>query len=150
MLDMIETALRTNGFLFQRIDGQKSLEQRTRALDAFNNDPICTVMLASIGSVAEGYGHAFIFTMNSDCAHFSMRPRRVDLAAANYVHLVEPHWNPMLEEQALDRVHRIGQTRDVMTIRYIVSNSIETVRPFSRNSFILPLLVLLCRGLTHL
>ena len=55
MLDMIETALRTNGFLFQRIDGQKSLEQRIRALDAFNNDPTCTVMLASIGSVAEGY-----------------------------------------------------------------------------------------------
>jgi hypothetical protein len=67
MLDMIETALRTNGFLFQRIDGQKSLEQRTRALDAFNNDPTCTVMLASIGSVAEGYDHAFLFTMNSDC-----------------------------------------------------------------------------------
>jgi hypothetical protein len=52
--DMIETALRTNGFLFQRIDGQKSLEQRIRALHAFNNDPTCTVMLASIGSVAEG------------------------------------------------------------------------------------------------
>jgi len=133
MLDMIETALRTNGFSFQRIDGQKSLEQRTRALDAFNNDPTCTVMLASIGSVAEGYGHAFIFTMNSNwCAHFSMRSLRVDLAAANYVHLVEPHWNPMLEEQALDRVHRIGQTREVTTIRYIVNNSIETVRPFSR------------------
>ena len=59
-----------------------------------------------------------------------MRSLRVDLAAANYVHLVEPHWNPMLEEQALDRVHRIGQTRDVMTIRYIVNDSIETVRPF--------------------
>jgi SWI/SNF-related matrix-associated actin-dependent regulator of chromatin subfamily A3 len=145
---MIETALRTNGFLFQRIDGQKSLEQRIRALHAFNNDPTCTVMLASIGSVAEGYGLAFIFTMNSDCAHFSMRSRRVDLAAANYVHLVEPHWNPMLEEQALDRVHRIGQTRDVMTIRYIVNNSIETVRPFSRNSWILPLLVLLSEAHT--
>jgi hypothetical protein len=65
MLDMIETALRTNGFLFQRIDGQKSLERRIRALDAFNNDPTCTIMLASIGSVAEGYDHAFIFTMNS-------------------------------------------------------------------------------------
>src|SRR5271154_2772789 len=121
MLDMIETALRTNGFLFQRIDGQKSLEQRIRALEAFNDDPTCTVMLASIGSVAEGYGYSFIFTMNSDCvAHFSVLSLRVDLAVANYVHLVEPHWNPMLEEQALDRVHRIGQTRDVMTIRYIV------------------------------
>jgi hypothetical protein len=36
----------------------------------------------------------------------------------------------MLEEQALDRVHRIGQNRDVVTIRYIVKDSIEIVRPF--------------------
>jgi hypothetical protein len=72
MLDMIETALRTNGFSFQRIDGQKSLEQRIRALDAFNDDPTCTVMLASIGSVAEGYDHVFIFPMNSDCVLTSL------------------------------------------------------------------------------
>ncbi|KAH0541601.1 hypothetical protein FGG08_003949 [Glutinoglossum americanum] len=60
MLDRIEPALRVNGFLFQRIDGQKSLEQRISALDAFNNDPAFTVMLASIGSIAEGYDHTFI------------------------------------------------------------------------------------------
>ena len=59
MLDMIENALRMSGFLFQRIDGQKSLQQRARALYAFNNNPTCTVMLASIGSVAEGYDHTF-------------------------------------------------------------------------------------------
>ncbi|CAI7676623.1 unnamed protein product [Penicillium palitans] len=38
---------------------------------------------------------------------------------------MEPQWNPMLEEQSLNRVHRIGQTRDVIVNRYIVSNSIE-------------------------
>lgn len=74
MLDMIETALRMNGFLFQRIDGQKSLNQRARALDTFNNDSTCTVMLASIGSVAEGYDHTFhINNEQSLCANFSMR-----------------------------------------------------------------------------
>ena len=57
MLDMIEIALRNNRFLFKRIDGQKSLNERTEALDTFNMDPSCTVMLASIGSVAEGYDH---------------------------------------------------------------------------------------------
>jgi SWI/SNF-related matrix-associated actin-dependent regulator of chromatin subfamily A3 len=57
MLDMIEPALRTNGFSFQRIDGQKSLEQRIRALNIFNNDPASTIMLASIGSIAEGYDY---------------------------------------------------------------------------------------------
>ena len=55
MLDMIEIALQKENISFKRIDGQKSLEERTEALDIFNTDPSCTVMLASIGSVAEGY-----------------------------------------------------------------------------------------------
>ena len=53
--------------------------------------------------------------------------RRVDLTAANHVHLLEPHWNPMAEAQAVDRVHRIGQSREVITTRYIIRDSIETV-----------------------
>lgn len=52
---------------------------------------------------------------------------RVDLTAANHVHLLEPHWNPMVEAQAVDRVHRIGQSREVLTTRYITRDSIETV-----------------------
>lgn len=55
---------------------------------------------------------------------------RVDLTAASHVHIIEPQWNPMIEAQALDRVHRIGQTRDVVTTRYIIRNSIETVSLF--------------------
>ena len=55
---------------------------------------------------------------------------RVDLTAANHVHLLEPHWNPMAEAQAIDRVHRIGQNREVFTTRYIIRDSIETVRFF--------------------
>ena len=53
---------------------------------------------------------------------------RVNLTAASIVHLMEPHWNPMVEAQAVDRVHRIGQTQEVTVIRYIVPNSVETVR----------------------
>lgn len=52
---------------------------------------------------------------------------RIDLVAANHVHLLEPHWNPMVEAQAVDRVHRIGQSREVLTTRYITRDSIETV-----------------------
>jgi SWI/SNF-related matrix-associated actin-dependent regulator of chromatin subfamily A3 len=52
---------------------------------------------------------------------------RLDLTAASRVHLLEPQWNPMAEEQALDRVHRLGQTREVQAIRYIVRDSIEEV-----------------------
>jgi SWI/SNF-related matrix-associated actin-dependent regulator of chromatin subfamily A3 len=54
MLDLIETGLRLNGFSFRRVDGQTSLEGRMAALDTFQNDPACTVLLASIGSIAEG------------------------------------------------------------------------------------------------
>lgn len=42
---------------------------------------------------------------------------------ATRVHIVEPGWNPMLERQALDRVHRLGQTGEVISISYVVSSS---------------------------
>ena len=51
----------------------------------------------------------------------------IDLTAACRIHLMEPQWNPMAEEQALDRVHRIGQTQPVIAIRYIVNESVEEV-----------------------
>jgi SNF2 family DNA or RNA helicase len=40
---------------------------------------------------------------------------------------MEPQWNPMTEEQALDRVYRLGQRREVLALRYIVKDSIEEV-----------------------
>ncbi|KAL9093836.1 MAG: hypothetical protein Q9165_003759 [Trypethelium subeluteriae] len=49
----------------------------------------------------------------------------IDLTAASRIHLLEPQWNPSLEDQALARVHRIGQTRPVTTIRYVMQDSIE-------------------------
>lgn len=52
---------------------------------------------------------------------------RLNLTAANHVFLMEPQWNPMVEDQALDRVHRIGQTKEVTTVRYIVKNTLEKV-----------------------
>jgi SNF2 family DNA or RNA helicase len=59
---------------------------------------------------------------------------RINLTAASIVHLVEPHWNPMVEAQAIDRVYRIGQTQEVTVIRYIVPTSVETVSgPFFAN-----------------
>jgi len=54
MLDLIQQALQKHGFRFQRIDGKTSLENRSKAFDQFDNDPTCTIMLASIGSAGEG------------------------------------------------------------------------------------------------
>lgn len=56
MLDLIEQALHGAQIEFQRIDGQTSLEGRRNAMLDFNERSNCTVMLATIGSVAEGYG----------------------------------------------------------------------------------------------
>ncbi|KAK5215637.1 hypothetical protein LTR96_011220 [Exophiala xenobiotica] len=52
-------------------------------------------------------------------------PSSLDLTAASRAYLLEPQWNPMIEEQALSRIHRLGQTREVSTIRYRVRNSFE-------------------------
>ncbi len=52
---------------------------------------------------------------------------RLNLTAANHVFLMEPQWNPMIEDQALDRVYRIGQKKEVTTTRYIVKKTLEEV-----------------------
>ncbi|KAL6821028.1 SNF2 family N-terminal domain-containing protein [Trichoderma sp. SZMC 28015] len=104
MVDLTQQCLEANGFVCARIDGQLSLEGRSKAIKRFNLDLKCTVMLATIGSAAEG----------------------IDLTAANNVHLLEPHWNPMIEAQALDRVHRIGQSREVLVTKYVTKDTIET------------------------
>jgi SNF2 family DNA or RNA helicase len=54
MLDLIANALAQHGFQFQRIDGQSSLQQRNVAIQQLNDNPACTIMLASIGSAGEG------------------------------------------------------------------------------------------------
>ena len=105
MLSLIELALYSEGLSFVRIDGQKTDSQRRAAILRFRTDPNCTILLASIGSAGVG----------------------LDLTAASHVHLMEPQWNPMAEEQALDRVHRMGQTKQVVAIRYVVEESIEEV-----------------------
>ncbi|KAI1125768.1 SNF2 family N-terminal domain-containing protein, partial [Nemania abortiva] len=103
MLDLIEQAFNERQISFQRIDGSTDLARRRKAMQEFNDNPDCMVMLASIGSSAEG----------------------LNLTAAGVVHLMEPHWSPMMEAQAIDRVYRVGQTQEVKVIRYIVPDSME-------------------------
>jgi SNF2 family DNA or RNA helicase len=54
MLDLIQQALQKHGFHLQRINGKTSLGNRSKAFHQFNDDPTCTIMLASIGSAGEG------------------------------------------------------------------------------------------------
>lgn len=52
---------------------------------------------------------------------------RLNLTIANYVYILEPQWNPMVEKQAIARVYRLGQTRNVKVVRYIVKGTVEEV-----------------------
>ena len=58
MLDLVEVALKINGFQFQRVDGSRTNEQRKLSLETFRTDPQYTILLASIGSAGVGYSTA--------------------------------------------------------------------------------------------
>ena len=51
----------------------------------------------------------------------------MNLTTASRAYLMEPHWNPTVEEQALARIHRLGQMKEVTTIRYIMDDTVEKV-----------------------
>jgi SNF2 family DNA or RNA helicase len=103
-LDLIETALTNNGLSgFTRLDGTMSLAARTRALEQFATDDSITVLLATIG--AGGVG--------------------LNLTSASQVFIMEPQYNPAAVAQAVDRVHRLGQTRPVRIFQLVMKESIE-------------------------
>ncbi|KAJ6627095.1 SNF2 family N-terminal domain-containing protein [Mycena sp. CBHHK59/15] len=103
MLDKIEDALEAAGIRYDRLDGTMKRDDRTRAMDALKHDPGCEVLLVSLK--AGGVG--------------------LNLTAAQRVYLMDPYWNPAVENQAVDRIHRLGQTRPVTTVKLIIENSIE-------------------------
>ncbi len=49
----------------------------------------------------------------------------LNLVTANHAYLVDPWWNPAVEEQAIERVHRIGQKKKVQVIRFICRETVE-------------------------
>ncbi|KFA71969.1 hypothetical protein S40288_06229 [Stachybotrys chartarum IBT 40288] len=102
-LDLIEFALNAAGITFTRLDGSMTRTARTAAMDAFREDRNVQVILVSI--MAGGLG--------------------LNLTAGNSVYVMEPQYNPAAEAQAVDRVHRLGQTRPVRTVRYIMRDSFE-------------------------
>ncbi|KIW74702.1 hypothetical protein Z517_11472 [Fonsecaea pedrosoi CBS 271.37] len=102
-LALLEKQLQRYGIECVRIDGKHSPDDRARALSAFRTDPEVRVMLVTFGTGSVG----------------------LTLTEATDVHLMEPHWNPMVEEQAIGRAHRIGQDKPVTVWRYVVEQSIE-------------------------
>jgi SNF2 family DNA or RNA helicase len=103
MLALIRERLKELDVKFEYFDGSTSAIERERAIQAFQNDDSCRVFLISLK--AGGVG--------------------LNLTAADYVYIVDPWWNPAVEQQAIDRTHRIGQTKNIFAYRMICKDTIE-------------------------
>jgi SNF2 family DNA or RNA helicase len=120
-LNLIEIALGTEGITFCRLDGKMSEAERHVSIQTFQTDNSIIVFLATIG--AGGVG--------------------ITLTAANHVFIMEPGWNPQAEEQAIDRVHRIGQTQPVRVLRLIADDTVEVwIRKYAKTKMKLASVVL--------
>ena len=122
-LDFVQQMLKEGGIVHTRIGGKTSLAKRAEAMRLFQTDDAIRVILVSI--TCGGAGWVQLRLCRSS---YLLNLFRLDLTAGSRAYLLEPHWNPMIEEQALCRVHRVGQRRNVTTVRYIIRNSFEKVR----------------------
>lgn len=102
-LDIIEPRLAAQGFKTVRLDGSMPAHARDRSLRQFDTDTGTTILLASLGVCAVG----------------------LNLVAANTVIMCDSWWAPAIEDQAVDRVHRLGQKRECTVWRLVVKGSVE-------------------------
>ncbi len=103
MLALIKEKLRELKVPFEYFDGSTQAADREKAIQNFQNNDECRVFLISLK--AGGVG--------------------LNLTAADYVYIVDPWWNPAVEQQAIDRTHRIGQTKNVFAYRMICTDTVE-------------------------
>jgi len=100
-LQQLVPLLEKRGIVFEYLDGRT--KDRAARVRRFQEDPACPVFLVSLK--AGGLG--------------------LNLTAAEYVFILDPWWNPAAEAQAVDRAHRIGQTRPVFAYRIIARDTVE-------------------------
>ncbi len=104
MLDLLERDLGKAGIRFLRLDGQTAIKERQELVNTFQSeDTDVSVFLISLKAGNTG----------------------LTLTKADYVFLFDPWWNTSVENQAIDRTHRIGQQHQVFAYRLICRNSIE-------------------------
>ncbi|CAM0911077.1 unnamed protein product [Alopecurus aequalis] len=103
MLDLLELSLNSNLIQYRRLDGTMSLNSRDKAVKEFNTDPEVRVMIMSLKAGNLG----------------------LNMVAACHVILLDLWWNPYAEDQAIDRAHRIGQTRPVTVSRLTINDTVE-------------------------
>lgn len=103
MLALIKEKLKENNIEFDYFDGSTPPHERERSIQNFQTNDNSRVFLISLK--AGGVG--------------------LNLTAADYVYIVDPWWNPAVEQQAIDRTHRIGQTKNIFAYRMICKDTIE-------------------------
>ncbi|KAF4758087.1 hypothetical protein FOZ63_026782, partial [Perkinsus olseni] len=85
------------------IHGGLNVATRNRMVSYFQSDPSFNILLISLRAAGEG----------------------INLQAANKAFVIDPWWNPAAELQAVQRAHRLGQTRDVQVVKFIATSTIE-------------------------
>lgn len=103
MLQLIGKELELAGIAYCYLDGSTPAAKRKIEVERFQQDETIQVFLISLK--AGGVG--------------------LNLTAADYVYLVDPWWNPAAEQQAIDRTHRIGQTRKIFAYKMICKDTVE-------------------------
>ena len=101
MLELIKNELRYKGIAHEYLTG--GTKDREKVVNNFQTDPSIRVFLISLKAGGTG----------------------LNLTEADYVYLVDPWWNPAVENQAIDRSYRIGQDKKVMAVRLICPDTIE-------------------------
>lgn len=101
LLAFVKERLDSEGIVYEYLDG--ATRNREECVNRFQTDEGCGVFLISLK--AGGLG--------------------LNLTAAEYVFLLDPWWNPAVEAQAVDRAHRIGQTKPVFAYRLIAKDTVE-------------------------
>ncbi|MEK6608803.1 MAG: DEAD/DEAH box helicase [Myxococcota bacterium] len=101
LLAIVRAQLDREGVVYEYLDGKT--RDRAERVERFQGDPACPLFLVSLK--AGGLG--------------------LNLTAAEYVFLLDPWWNPAVEAQAVDRAHRIGQSRPVFAYRLVARDTVE-------------------------
>ncbi|XP_075241489.1 helicase-like transcription factor isoform X2 [Convolutriloba macropyga] len=102
-LTVIEKPLKESGFKFVRFDGSLSAKKRDNVLHKFKHDSDTTVLLMSLRAGNLG----------------------LNLTCASNLFLMDPAWNPSVEDQCFDRCHRLGQQNDVTIHKLVCADTIE-------------------------
>ncbi|KAK1755503.1 SNF2 family N-terminal domain-containing protein [Echria macrotheca] len=102
-LDLVGKHLRLENVAFERVDGETLVSKRQGMIDKFANDTEVRVLLMTTGTGAFG----------------------LNLTAASRIFIVEPQWNPSVENQAIARAIRLGQKEIVKVKRYLMLDTVE-------------------------